>query len=194
MVIGAALVVVAFMCIMSVGLGGLGSAFAFLKGTATPTPSPTWILPTDTDTPKDTSTVEPTQAPTYTPYVAPPTYTTMPTDVPPTLTLTRTKTPTPESGPWNACTNTYKFRLHINDQAYVAYFPPLRNNVRSRPGLDESRVGLLEPGEKMDIIDGPACADHMVWWKIRSLDNPNLKGWTSEGDMENYWLVPLPAP
>jgi len=190
MVIGAMLVVVVFMCVMAVGLGALGSAFAFLKGTTTPTPSPTWILPTGTDIPTD----GPTQAPTYTPYIAPPTLTPMPTDIPPTLTLTRTKTPTPDSGLWNACTNTYASRLHVNDQAYVAYFPPLRNNVRSRPGLSGSLVGLLEPGEKMDIIDGPACADHMVWWEIISLDNPSLKGWTSEGDMENYWLVPLPAP
>ena len=193
MFIGAALVVIAFMCIMAVGLGALGGAFAFLKGTVTPTPSATLSLPTEAIIPTAVPTDEPTQAPTDTPYIAPPTYTSMPTDVPPTLTLTRTRTPTPESGEWKACTNTYVSRLHINDLAYVAHYPPLRNNVRSRPGLDESRVGLLEPGEEMKIIDGPACADHMVWWKISSLEKP-LTGWTSEGDMENYWLVPLPAP
>ena len=42
--IGAALVVIAFMCIMAVGLGALGGAFAFLKGTVTPTPSATLIF------------------------------------------------------------------------------------------------------------------------------------------------------
>jgi serine/threonine protein kinase len=191
MIIGVALGV--SICILAVSLGTLGGVFAFLKGTSTPTVSPTRVTPTEavttatvpTETPfpvPDESEDEPTQAPA--PLTPTPTLT--PTPVPPTST----RTPTEESGEWHPCENTYTSRLHVGDQAYVSYFPPLNNRVRTTPDLDASQIGSLEPGEKMKIIDGPSCADNMVWWEIRSLET-SLTGWTSEGDKENYWLVPL---
>jgi hypothetical protein len=42
----------------------------------------------------------------------------------------------------------------------------------------------------MAIIDGPECNNNMVWWYIQASGN-SLRGWTSEGDSENYWLVPI---
>jgi len=42
----------------------------------------------------------------------------------------------------------------------------------------------------VEIIDGPRCVKDWVWWKIESQES-DVTGWTSEGDEENYWLVPV---
>jgi hypothetical protein len=81
--------------------------------------------------------------------------------------------------------------LHVGDKAYVSFDPPWKNNVRANPSLGAPKLGSLDPGEKMEILDGPFCSDNMVWWRVQSLHTP-LTGWTSEGDIENYWLIPLP--
>ena len=81
--------------------------------------------------------------------------------------------------------------MHEGDRAYVSFDPPLSNRVRSKPSRKASVVGMIEPGEKMKIVDGPSCADDWVWWKITS-EESGLTGWTSEGDYEGYWLVPVP--
>jgi hypothetical protein len=72
----------------------------------------------------------------------------------------------------------------------VSYFPPLDNIVRSAPGIKAREIGYLKPGEEMDIIGGPACEDGMFWWEVRSQET-NVSGWTAEGDIDYYWLVPL---
>lgn len=124
---------------------------------------------------------------------------TLDVDVIPTQEWEPTNTPrpttTPKSEPsdeaWKACPNTYLSRLHVGNRAYVSFDPPLSNRVRSSPSKNASVSGKIGPGEKMKILDGPKCADDWVWWKISSED-AGTKGWTSEGDYEDYWLVPLP--
>ncbi|MBM3152874.1 MAG: SH3 domain-containing protein [Chloroflexi bacterium] len=80
-------------------------------------------------------------------------------------------------------------RLVAGDVATVSFDPPLRNNVRSHPGQSYTLLGKLEPGEEVEILDGPVCAGGMYWWRVTSLDD-YLTGWTPEGDSENYWLIP----
>lgn len=118
-----------------------------------------------------------TPLPTYTPW---PTYTPVPS---PTL-------PSLPGGTWKPCEDARPSRLKPGMRARVTYNPPLPNRVRSAPGLDKRRIGWLQTGEEMEILDGPACASNMVWWKIRSLRS-GLVGWTSEGDYDNYWLEPV---
>lgn len=108
-----------------------------------------------------------------------------------TATSTLTQTPTPVTGVWQPCPNTYSSRLHKGDRAYVAFDPPLANRVRSGPSSSARIEGLIQPGDEVKILEDPACANNWIWWKV-SAHNGNLVGWTSEGDMENYWLVPLP--
>ncbi len=69
--------------------------------------------------------------------------------------------------------------------------PALPNRVRSQPGTSGTYLGMLQPGERMEIIGGPECANQAIWWQVRSLSS-SLTGWTAEGDSKDYWLVPAP--
>ena len=94
-------------------------------------------------------------------------------------------------GIWQACSNTYPSQLNVGMQAYVGFDPPSANNVRQTPYLDSDLSGQIQPGEQVEIIKGPSCSNRWVWWKIRSLES-GLVGWTSEGDSDDYWLLPAP--
>ena len=93
--------------------------------------------------------------------------------------------------PWQACPGARLSQLSVGMQAYISYDPPEANRVRSDPNTNARILGWIYPGEKVEILDGPACANNWVWWKIRSLET-GLTGWTSEGDQSAYWLLPLP--
>lgn len=113
----------------------------------------------------------------------------------PTSLLSPTPSPAlttaPPDNPWLACSGSYLSRLHVGDRASVALKPPLANRVRSEPGTNGTIIGRIQPGEEMTILDGPACENGWVWWRVQAKEG-GLIGWTSEGDSENYWLVPLP--
>jgi hypothetical protein len=129
------------------------------------------------------------------------TWTPKPTQMESTFIKTATITPSPRpsltlsatqnTGPWDPCPGSYLSRLHVNDQAYVALDPPLANRVRSSPGRSSTIIGRIQPGGEMKIIDGPICKDGWIWWNVQP-KKTDLVGWTSEGDAESYWLVPLP--
>ncbi len=113
------------------------------------------------------------------------------TNPPPTITPTLTDTPEPETGPWEACPEAkYLSRLRVGDKAKVSEDPPLANNVRTQASLSGTRIGSIEPGKTMTILDGPGCSGGWVWWKVRA-DGSGLEGWTAEGDEDGYWLVPI---
>ena len=175
--------------IVAVGLGGLWTFFSYLSGTPTLSPTSTNIVaePPSTITPSPIPTEIPTEIPTKILPTSTSTLTITPSPFPPTPTDTSTD----KLAEWDPCPGTYLSRLHVGNQAYVSFDPPWNNNVRLSPNLGAALLGDLEPGEKMVIIDGPVCSDQMIWWNIEAL-NRNLTGWTSEGDMENYWLVPIP--
>jgi len=113
----------------------------------------------------------------------------------PVSTITYTPTPAPTQtatqGSWYPCAGTYASRLHIGNLAYVSNDPPQRNRVRSQPDVNAQILGYIEPGTEVEIIAGPRCANAMIWWKVNEPSN-GLEGWTSEGDQQNYWLVPKP--
>jgi hypothetical protein len=140
-------------------------------------PDSTPVIQTASETVPATSTLSPTATGTATA----------------TATTTASPSPSPTStpGPWQACPNTYPSRLHPGYMAAVTDDPPLANRVRAFPGLGNTILGQLQPGERMEILEGPACSDRMVWWRVSSLEK-NLTGWTSEGDGDDYWLKPVP--
>ncbi len=156
---------------------------ALAPSVASPTASLTAIVIQQV-TPSVTVPLPPSQPP---PPSAEPTWT-------PTATLIPSPTPVPSLTPslkptWFPCTGTYASRLYAGDRAYVSFDPPLANRVRAQPNTAAVIVGLVQPGEQMDIIGGPICSDQWVWWQIRTLAS-GVTGWTAEGDRSGYWLVP----
>jgi hypothetical protein len=63
--------------------------------------------------------------------------------------------------------------------------------VRTQPNTDGAVLGFIQPGEEIDILEGPICSNQWIWWRVRSLTS-GLTGWTAEGDDSGYWLVPAP--
>jgi hypothetical protein len=79
--------------------------------------------------------------------------------------------------------------LRVGLFAYVNPEPPLPNNLRSAAGENNELIGYIEPGQAMEILLGPECADGWIWWKVNTLET-DLTGWTAEGDGQSYWLIP----
>jgi hypothetical protein len=133
---------------------------------------------------------------------------TPPTPAPATATVTARTSPTPsptESRPVKTATATQgstatavtcgsalPSRLRVEAYAYVNPDPPLPNNLRSEAGQDNTLIGEIQPGQAMKILDGPICVDGGFWWKVSPLET-DLVGWTTEGDDQNYWLLPCPS-
>jgi hypothetical protein len=88
------------------------------------------------------------------------------------------------------CPNALPTRLIVGGKAKVMESPDDPNSVRISASVDADRVGMVYPGEIMQIIDGPKCGDGSHWWKIQSA-NGNVTGWTREGDAGRYFLAPF---
>lgn len=54
-------------------------------------------------------------------------------------------------------------------------------NLRRSPGFVDKpvsdRIGLVPPGDQVEIIGGPKLADDLIWWDIRW---NNVEGWMAE--------------
>lgn len=126
-----------------------------------------------------------TPAPTAIPTPAP-SRTPAPGDTPaPPVTIVAT-------GP---CAGLVAPRLAKDMKAHVS-LTPLRNIVRSGPGRTTEELGRIDPGTLVTVLEGPQCADGVVWWKVHvdSGAHSGLEGWTGEGDSTDYWLVPGEPP
>jgi dipeptidyl aminopeptidase/acylaminoacyl peptidase len=64
--------------------------------------------------------------------------------------------------------------------------PP--NRVRSGPGKDNEVIYQVYPGTLLKVVEGPVCADGLVYWKVEYEKIPGGSGWTAEGDLAEYWL------
>ena len=90
----------------------------------------------------------------------------------------------------NSCPGAKDSALWINDQVKINPSPPTPNNIRSGPGLRQKLVGQLSLRQTATILEGPVCADKMVWWKVKT--SAGITGWTSEGQGQTPWLVRIP--
>lgn len=105
-----------------------------------------------------------------------------------------TATPEPTTAPakWDACPGyDYLSQLHTGMQAQIALDPPLPNRVREQPSTTANISGFIDPGGKVEILAGPTCDEGWIWWKVRDLES-DLVGWTAEGDVNSYWVIPIP--
>jgi hypothetical protein len=88
------------------------------------------------------------------------------------------------------CPDPAPTRLKVGDYAYVSNDPPQTpNNVRSKPGINQTLVGSIAPGKAMEILEGPVCNNSLQWFKVR-VTEAGLQGWTPEGDHDSFWLIP----
>jgi hypothetical protein len=118
-----------------------------------------------------------------------------------TATSTPSATPTeagfifPTPGP-QACSNhPLPPRLTIGEPAYILPIPPESNLIRSGPSrTGTQRLGLLHPGERFEVLDGPVCGDSTNYWLVEKRDG--IMGWTGEGGFTDgydyiYWMAPI---
>jgi hypothetical protein len=64
--------------------------------------------------------------------------------------------------------------------------PP--NRVRSGPGMQYEVIYQIYPDTELKVLEGPVCADGLVFWKVENAQIPGGSGWTAEGDFYEYWL------
>jgi Tol biopolymer transport system component len=81
-------------------------------------------------------------------------------------------------------------RLTAGGRARVSDQTATPNRVRSGPSSAEPITALLHPGNALKVLEGPICADGLVFWKIQDPIIPGGIGWTAEGDGSEYWLEP----
>jgi hypothetical protein len=93
---------------------------------------------------------------------------------------------------WEPCYDAPESHLHAGVRAVVKDGLS-RVRVRAEPSAQAAIAGHIVPGEQIEILSGPVCADGAVWWRIRSLQS-GLAGWSMEGDAEEAWLLPLGQP
>lgn len=79
-------------------------------------------------------------------------------------------------------------RLALGMLATVSQGEP--NRVRSGPGKTAELIGQLYPGTVSKVMEGPICADGLVFWRVENSTIPGGSGWTAEGDGQDYWLEP----
>ncbi len=87
-------------------------------------------------------------------------------------------------------TNCQETILAIGAIAQVSDTPPVPNQVRTSPSTSATVVGRLQPGETMEILNGPECTNGWIWWYVRGLEQ-DLRGWTAEGNGSSQYLLPV---
>jgi WD40 repeat protein len=77
-------------------------------------------------------------------------------------------------------------RLQIGEQGRV--LPGPANNLRSEPTSSSQDLGEIPGEEVFDVLEGPVCADNIVWWQVQY---NGIIGWTGEGINSEYWVESL---
>lgn len=105
---------------------------------------------------------------------------------------TETIAPSATPSSWDACPGyDYQSQLQVGMQAQIASDPPLPNRVREKPSTTSNITGFIDPGGRVEILEGPACEEGWIWWRVQEVGT-DLEGWTAEGDINSYWVVPVP--
>jgi serine/threonine protein kinase len=161
-------------------IGSLVLAAIYLLGGNEPDPLPPAIAENDpTSTPR---------APTHTALPSSPTADDQPAAIIASPTVALYPTPTREV---LACGD-LDSRMHTNQAGRTTLVPALNTTVRAAPGVSSAEVRRIPPGQTFQVVDGPACADAIAWWRIEGVDrNGSWNGWIGEGRDGTYWIEPL---
>ena len=84
----------------------------------------------------------------------------------------------------------FESNLRPGMKAVVNPDPPLPDRVRVSASRTGTVVDIVNAGHWMEILEGPACVEGKVWWKVHTQNN--ITGWTMEGDGIDHWLLPAP--
>ena len=110
----------------------------------------------------------------------------------PTPTTVVYSTPSIMGGSFKPCDGVdFESNLRPGMKAIVNPDPPLPDRVRISASRTGAVVDMVLPNHWMEILEGPACVEGKVWWKV--LTQNNITGWTMEGDGIDHWLLPAPA-
>jgi hypothetical protein len=109
----------------------------------------------------------------------------------PTPTIPVYPTPSIMGGSFKPCDGVdFESNLRTGMKAIVNPDPPLPDRVRISASSTGTVVDMVTPNHWMKILEGPACVEGKVWWKVHTQNN--IIGWTMEGDGIDHWLLPAP--
>ena len=103
----------------------------------------------------------------------------------PGRTISAVAVPTPTPDP--LCTVWPQLQV----DGYARMVDTVPNRVRSAPQKGDNLIGKLNLGDVVKVLEGPVCADGLVFWRVESDSIPGGSGWTAEGDGQEYWLEPI---
>jgi tetratricopeptide (TPR) repeat protein len=87
------------------------------------------------------------------------------------------------------CPGALDARLVVGGTGRVTLDRGLAQRVRVTPGRSSEVLTTLPEGTPFTVLDGPACADDWLWWRIETADG--VVGWVAEGDQnDGYYLEP----
>lgn len=95
----------------------------------------------------------------------------------------------PGPGRSSFCPDAPRSRLQVGERACVADIGADVLHVRADPLVNpDNVVHTISRGRAMVIVDGPACADGHLWWRVRLAGG--AVGWVAEGQGQRYFLEP----
>lgn len=81
-------------------------------------------------------------------------------------------------------------RLSAGKLAVVIEEPA--NRARSEPQRGDNIIGKLPATTRIQVLEGPVCADGLIFYRVSSHLIDGGVGWTAEGDGTDYFLAPVP--
>jgi hypothetical protein len=70
-----------------------------------------------------------------------------------------------------------------------------RVNIRQTPGhqgkAPDDILAQIEPGDTLEILEGPMSADNLTWWRIRyqTPDGRSVEGWVAEATQSGVQIL-----
>ncbi len=108
-------------------------------------------------------------------------------------TATPDPTPVPSITPAPNCEGAPPTRMILQERGRVTKITPDDTetlNMRAGPGIGETVLRRINPGEIFFVLDGPVCGDGYTWFQIL---HRGREGWVAEGDASRYFIEPYLA-
>ncbi len=93
-----------------------------------------------------------------------------------------------DEGTWLPCDNAPPSQLQVGDNATLDQGIDFAIRLRSEPGLTGTIISSITHIDILEVVNGPACYDHLVWWEMRSIGT-GISGWTAEGNSFGPWIL-----